>query len=176
MALGWTQSQLKESSMWFTLHKFKDIIPREQLVEFLGDFSKLRKNPALRGARIGQNLSTGLSLTLPPVNVHHTKDDSSNKYLFTDGIGKISRDIVEKIQDNLNTICTVFQIRFQGSKGILALDPELQKNTIVLRKSMVKFECFVPSANYYMDVLDQNSHKSGYLNRQIICLLDAGKI
>ena len=74
--------------------------------------------------------------------------------MFTDGIGCISGDLVEKMQKLFETKATVFQIRYQGAKGILALNRTLDKNTIVLRKSMVKFQCPVPEANQYLDILD----------------------
>jgi RNA-dependent RNA polymerase len=65
----------------------------------------------------------------------------------------------------------VIQIRYKGAKGVLALDPELEKNTIQLRKSMIKYECENENAREYLDILDWNKYKSGTLNRQVIILL-----
>ena len=48
------------------------------------------KNPALKAARIGQNLSTGYTIDVSGVNVKIQDDDKSGKYIFTDGIGMIS--------------------------------------------------------------------------------------
>lgn len=64
--LGWSQSQLKEGSLWYTLEsKYIKSISREKILSFLGDFDeknnqKLR-NPALKAARIGQNFGSSWS-------------------------------------------------------------------------------------------------------------------
>lgn len=51
------------------------------------------------------------------------------------------------------------------------LDPELGNNQIVLRDSMVKYPCENENAQKYLDILDWNKYKAGYLNRQVIILL-----
>ena len=62
--MTWTQSQLKTSSMWFTLKSAPvEFVPREKLLFFLGDFTKIA-NPALKMARAGQNMSTGKTIKL----------------------------------------------------------------------------------------------------------------
>jgi phosphoribosylaminoimidazole-succinocarboxamide synthase len=63
----------------------------------LGKFDHI-KNAALKAARIGQNMSTGKSLDLSNVKVEYGKDEGTGKYLYTDGIGKISPDLVKKIR------------------------------------------------------------------------------
>lgn len=48
---------------------------------------------------------------------------SENNFNFTDGIGKISKDLLESISLKLGlTELTVIQIRYLGVKGILVLD------------------------------------------------------
>lgn len=48
---------------------------------------------------------------------------------FTDGIGKISEDLLENVSLNLNIRdLTVIQVRYLGAKGILVLDKELGLN------------------------------------------------
>lgn len=51
------------------------------------------------------------------------------------------------------------------------MDPSLKSNTIVLRPSMIKYECLNKKAESYLDILDWNKYKSGFINRQIIILL-----
>lgn len=68
------------------------------------------------------------------------------------------------------------QIRYKGAKGVVLLNEEIDPNTVVLRKSMIKYECRHPNAKKYFDVLDYNKYKPGYLNRQIIVLLKSLKI
>lgn len=67
----------------------------------------------------------------------------------------------------------IFQVRFQGAKGMLVLNRQLDPNTIMLRKSMVKFNCPNKEACRYLDILSWNSYGAGTLNRQIITLLQA---
>lgn len=104
------------------------------------------------------------------------KDDLSiKKFLFTDGIGMISKDLFEDIckqfeKINIRMNCCL-QIRFKGAKGVLLLNETLDKNTIVLRESMVKYDCSDPGAKKYLDILSWDKYLPGYLNRQIIILL-----
>jgi RNA-dependent RNA polymerase len=66
---------------------------------------------------------------------------------------------------------SIIQIRYKGAKGILVMTPKLEKSSIVLRKSMIKYECTHESARKYLDILDWNKYKAGFLNRQTIILL-----
>lgn len=66
---------------------------------------------------------------------------------------------------------SVVQIRYKGAKGILVLDESLPLKTIRMRKSMIKYECKHDSAEKYLDILDWNKYKAGFLNRQTIILL-----
>ena len=70
----------------------------------------------------------------------------------------------------LNINCCI-QIRYKGAKGVLLLNENLKGKTIVLRKSMIKYECTHPAAKKYLDILNWDKYYSGYLNRQIIILL-----
>ena len=46
--------------------------------------------------------------------------------MFTDGIGKISQDLIEKISLKLAIRdLTILQIRYKGAKGLLVMDPRL---------------------------------------------------
>lgn len=174
--LGWSPSQLRSFSLWY----FHPIHGREQLpklqrrliLEFLGDFSQI-ENPAKKAARIGQSFSSSWTYTAGNIKLKKIDDIySSERVNFTDGIGKISKDLLEKVSLKLNIRdLTVIQVRYLGAKGLLVLDPELGKNEIHLRKSMTKYPCENPDAQKYLDILDWNKYKAGYLNRQIIILL-----
>ena len=92
--------------------------------------------------------------------------------MFTDGIGKISSNLIERISLKLAIRdLSVLQIRYKGAKGILVKDPRLSDNTVHFRKSMIKYQCTHESAQKYLDILDWNKYKAGFLNRQTIILL-----
>lgn len=65
----------------------------------------------------------------------------------------------------------MFQVRYQGCKGMLSINRHLPNNTIVVRESMKKFDCPNKDACKYLDILSWNSFGQGTLNRQIILLL-----
>lgn len=97
---------------------------------------------------------------------------SPKNYMYTDGIGKISRELIEKIGLKLSIReLSLLQIRYKGAKGLLVMDPRIGKNEIHLRPSMIKYECTHESAKKYLDILDWNKYKAGSLNRQTIILL-----
>jgi hypothetical protein len=77
-----------------------------------------------------QNLSTGKSINLGYTNVIYKPDDRIGKYLYTDGIGKISPDLIKKIKAELKIHGTVLQIRYLGNKGLLLINHSLPPNTI----------------------------------------------
>lgn len=88
------------------------------------------------------------------VKVDLVEDETVGKYLYTDGIGKISPNLAESISKKLkNYDANVFQIRFRGSKGVLCMNRLLPDNTIILRKSMQKFECPSEEAMKILDIL-----------------------
>ncbi|GIY00390.1 RNA-dependent RNA polymerase 6 [Caerostris extrusa] len=104
-------------------------------------------------ARIGQCFSQTedtLHIPLTDAFVRFQRDierglnpETSAPYVFSDGIGKISRQMADKVRKNLRhgSDCCAFQIRYSGCKGMLVLDPTLQGTDIVIRESMRKFDC-----------------------------------
>ncbi len=51
------------------------------------------------------------------------------------------------------------------------MDSSLPPNTIVLRKSLIKYQNNHQAAAKYLDILDWNKYKPGFLNRQTVILL-----
>jgi RNA-dependent RNA polymerase len=82
----------------------------------------------------------------------------------------ISEDLLRYIEMELRVagVCAV-QIRYRGAKGVLMVDPTLEANSIVLRKSQVKYDC--QQGQEDLDILEYNRFHLGYINRQIILLL-----
>jgi RNA-dependent RNA polymerase len=139
----------------------------------LGEFALISPY-AKMAARIGQAFSSSWSYIFkqPPevVPIEDLRDPSGK--LYTDGIGKISEDLINDMCQKLKVKdLSVVQIRYKGAKGLLALDPTLPPNTVCLRPSMVKYECPHTNSDRYLDILSWNMYKGGYLNRQIIILL-----
>jgi len=63
----------------------------------LGSFDDI-ENPAKRAARIGQSFSASWTYSAEKIK-YKVEDDirSANNFLFTDGIGKISKDLINSI-------------------------------------------------------------------------------
>ena len=173
--MAFSASQLRGSACWM-FATIEDHINAEQIVKELGTFDD--KIPAKRAARIGQSFSASFPIVLKDMNpsIKEIEDikvkngDSTDKSAeFSDGIGKISKDLMDVITSDRKLLgVSAIQIRFGGAKGVLAKDPYMEeKNTILLRPSMIKFKA------KYMDleILDYNKYRGGYLNRQIILLL-----
>lgn len=86
----------------------------------------------------------------------------------------VSEDIVKLIQRSLkDDEPTAIQVRLHGGKGMLTLNRNLPPNSIYMRQSMIKFQCSNPDSRTYLDVLNYNTYKAGYFNRQIMILLDS---
>ncbi len=146
---------------------------------FLGDFDEKNNNnlvnPALKAARIGQNFGSSWSFDASAINFRYEDDifaDVQRQKNFSDGIGCISADLMLHYQESLGLEeLSAIQIRYKGIKGLLSINKELPDNTAVIRKSMVKYECYHPESVRYFDIIEVSRYKVGYLNRQIIMLL-----
>lgn len=144
------------------------------MLNFLGEFAKIQPY-AKMAARIGQAFSSSWcyyikgKLNIKKIDDIYTAD---GKKMFTDGIGKISQNLIDEIALELKVPdLSVIQIRYKGCKGLLALDATLPDNTICIRPSMEKYQANHDNAAKYLDILSWNMFKGGYLNRQIIILL-----
>ncbi|KAB2604344.1 RNA-dependent RNA polymerase 1 [Pyrus ussuriensis x Pyrus communis] len=131
--LAFSSSQLRENSMW--MFASRQGLTAADIREWMGDFRRI-KNVAKYAARLGQ--SFGSSTETLNVGKHEMEvipDVENNKYVFSDGIGKISADFAKKI-------------RYGGYKGVVAVDPTSSRK-LSLRRSMSKYE----SENTKLDVL-----------------------
>ena len=96
--LGWSPSQLRSYSLWYIneFHRKDERLSREQVLSFLGNFHKIG-NPAKKAARIGQAFSASWTYLCKPNEIKEEviPDEMSPKnYMYTDGIGKVSRDLI----------------------------------------------------------------------------------
>ena len=177
--LASTSSQLRDHGLTvYTMdashRRAKDL--RKQI----GDFSKI-KCVGKHIARVGQAFSQMLSSLVideKTVLVKRIPDikrgkhpESGEPYTFTDGVGKVSKSLAKRMAEAIGSedIPSAFQIRYQGYKGLVVVDPTLPDNDIlVLRPSMDKF----PSESKSLEVLKVSKARAVYLNRPLICLLD----
>lgn len=142
------------------------------------------KCPARYAARLSQAFTaTDASVT---VNVEeilldlpdiHTED---RKYCFTDGVGTVSQELAHDIWSELKKTRRrarkskghpkAFQIRFQGSKGMLSVDHKLSGRLLCLRQSMIKFSA--PNSPVIEIARAFDRPTPYFLNRPLIMLLD----
>ncbi|KAA8521560.1 hypothetical protein F0562_012233 [Nyssa sinensis] len=142
--------------------------PRE-----LDDIVEVRRNVAKCAARMGQCFSsTYATVEVPPNEVDSELPDTKrNGYVFSDGIGMITPDLVmevaERWQLRVNPLCA-YQIRYAGCKGVVACWPAKNDGIrLSLRPSMEKFE----SNHSILEICSWTQFQPGFLNRQIVTLL-----
>ncbi|CAB4432062.1 unnamed protein product [Rhizophagus irregularis] len=171
--LAFSSSQLRDQSCWFVASDGD--FNANYIRSMMGDFSEI-KGPALYAARMGQCFTSTIG-TLQPEHVQYIDDIKNRDYVFSDGCGKISPSLAAraakehlgtKISDN-DEIPSVFQIRFGGCKGMVAVDPTLKGDVLCIRPSQRKFKA--PDPLYLEIVKTVKTSSPGYLNRQIILLL-----
>ncbi|KAJ3488452.1 hypothetical protein NLI96_g2800 [Meripilus lineatus] len=190
--LAYSNSALKKHAVWF-VKPFKDPtgekVTAETIIHSIGTFEGLQGDPdlILCPARYGARISQAFTATDSSVSVQAEEvfilDDIKTVDgggCFTDGVGTISPELAREIwrelrarQERVTRVAPyprAFQIRFQGSKGMLSVDHRLSGRAICLRPSMIKFE-----APHSLDVeIVRAFDKPGlfYLNRYLIMILE----
>lgn len=169
--LAFSSSQLRENSLW--MFASRPGLNAADIRGWMGDFSGIR-NVAKYAARLGQSFSSSTeTLSVSRDEIEMIPDivgrQASGKYIFSDGIGKISAEFARRVAIKCGLkICTpsAFQIRYGGFKGVVAVDPTSSRK-LSLRKSMMKYD----SDNIKLDVLAWSKYQPCFLNRQLITLL-----
>ncbi|KAK8009403.1 hypothetical protein PG991_011954 [Apiospora marii] len=184
--LGFSHSSLRSHSAWFmapfvfesTLQTYFTVISH------LGRFNHIY-SPARCAARIGQAFSEtpfAVDLTVNEVSDHVISDitridDQGKESVFTDGVGMVSPEVVELIQDAMpqrKSFPTCFQIRWGGAKGMVALDTRLTGRKMLVRPSMVKFDT---DDKDNLEICDTaNKPIPLVLNRQMIKIMEDMKV
>ena len=151
----------------------------EAVLEECGSFSKI-KSVSVKLKRIGLLFSeaspTGIEIS--DEDVIEVEDIEKEAFNFTDGCGALSINLAKRIKRMATVhfqpedyLPCVFQIRYQGCKGVVVIDPGLRDNQIMIRKSMKKFD---PGRKPFPELwlCDQSRPYSyGHLNKQFIMLL-----
>lgn len=170
--LAFSSSQLREGSLW--MFASTDTLTADSIRKWMGNFWAIR-NIAKCASRMGQSFSSSTE-TFDLRNeefayIHDIEVETKNdkRYVFSDGIGKISAPFAEQVARKCgcdNIVPSAFQIRFAGYKGMVAVDPT-SSHKLSLRPSMRKYT----SNNRSLDVLSWTKYRPCFLNRQIIILL-----
>ncbi|KAF2653643.1 RdRP-domain-containing protein [Lophiostoma macrostomum CBS 122681] len=173
---GHSNSQLKTRSCFLYAGSKGDISKK---IEAMGGFSKL-KSVDKKAKRIGLLFSSAeMALDLSPDRCEDIDDVQFNDYIFTDGCGLISQQLAAQLCRNRNIVYrglryhpSVFQIRYRGYKGVLTVDPTLQRQIQVqFRESMRKFK---DASDLSFSVVDYSKPYSfGHPNDEVIILLHA---
>lgn len=169
--LAFSSSQLRENSAW--MFASTDGLTAAHIREWMGNFRQIR-NVAKYAARLGQSFSSStetLSVHADEIEVIRDVEVMSGgtKYVFSDGIGKISANFASRVAQKCgikDRTPSAFQIRFGGYKGVVAVDPTSTKK-LSLRRSMRKYDSEIMK----LDVLAWTKYQPCFLNRQLITLL-----
>ncbi|KAF8527347.1 RNA dependent RNA polymerase-domain-containing protein [Gautieria morchelliformis] len=183
--LAYSQSALKQYTVWFVT-PFRNPQGREfnakSIRATIGSSwsTALLRCPARYAARLSQAFTaTEFSVVVEPDMIQRIPDIEHNEYCFSDGNGPVSQGLADEIYSALQRgsartgrgrrTPSVFQVRIQGAKGVLSVDPTLDGLVLGLRPSMVKFE----SSNNYDVEIARSFDKPGkfFLNRPLIMIL-----
>ncbi|KAI8486629.1 hypothetical protein Bbelb_356040 [Branchiostoma belcheri] len=170
--LGSSNSQMREHGCW--MYSAAGGMTAAAIRGWMGDLSHERC-VATYVSRLGQFFSSSrdaVKVSVEDRSVALIGDvmSSSRKYTFSDGIGKISVPLAEKVADALGVspVPSAFQIRYGGCKGVLAQDPTLGDTDLIhIRDSMKKFD----SEHKTLEVTSVTTPGALSLNRQAITLL-----
>jgi hypothetical protein len=119
--LGWSHSSLRAHSCWFVAPFIYDgnLMTAANIIRDLGDFTSIT-SPAKCAARIGQTFSdTPTSVAIDPTILRLDKDVERDGRVYSDGVGTMSEELMNKIWDSLpkqrrGPKPTCFQIRYSG--------------------------------------------------------------
>ncbi|XP_073020164.1 probable RNA-dependent RNA polymerase 1 isoform X1 [Primulina eburnea] len=169
--LAFSSSQLRDNSVW--MFASSSTRTAEDIRRWMGDFRSIR-NVAKYAARLGQSFGSSTeTLSVGRHEIEKIPDieafNNGKKYVFSDGIGKISSDFARRVALKCGvkgSTPSAFQIRYGGYKGVVGIDPSSCVK-LSLRPSMLKYQ----SDNTKLDVLAWSKYQPCFLNRQIITLL-----
>ncbi|KAM3387510.1 hypothetical protein ACQJBY_010387 [Aegilops geniculata] len=170
--LAFSASQLRGSSVW--MFASNDSLKAEDIRRWMGNFEDIR-SVSKCAARMGQLFSSSRqTLEILPRDVEEIPDievtTDGSKYIFSDGIGKISERLAKEMACRIGLDYTnppsAFQIRYGGYKGVVAVDPDSFRN-LSLRPSMKKFE----SESRMFNITSTSKSQPCYMNREVISLL-----
>ncbi|KAG8082288.1 hypothetical protein GUJ93_ZPchr0014g47075 [Zizania palustris] len=170
--LAFSASQLRGNSVW--MFASNDSLNAEGIRRWMGHFEDIR-SVSKCAARMGQLFSSSRqTFDVAPWHVEVIPDieitTNDTKYIFSDGIGKISLRFAKQVAHHIGldpaNPPSAFQIRYGGYKGVIAVD-STSSIELSLRPSMKKFE----SESRMLSITSWSKSQPCYVNREIISLL-----
>ncbi|EKM53816.1 uncharacterized protein PHACADRAFT_125775, partial [Phanerochaete carnosa HHB-10118-sp] len=171
---GHSNSQLRSRSCF--LRQAENDEELDALIYRLGDFLKIT-SASKRAKRIGLLFSEAkIDWNLQPRWTKDIDDIVVNGETFSDGCGLISVKFAKQLSKHKRILYhgrpytpTVYQIRYRGYKGVLAIDPRLTTDHVHFRKSQKKFTA---TQNDTFSVVDHSTPFAfARLNNDIVVLL-----
>jgi RNA-dependent RNA polymerase len=166
--LAFGNSQFRENGAYFFCPS--EHLSCDDIRRWMGRFDHITI-VAKYAARLGLCFSTTRAIRSGGVKIIEIDDVERNGYNFTDGVGKISRLLLEMIATELGLLSapSVVQFRMGGCKGILAASPDAKGQEVHIRKSQKKF-----TAEYMgLEIIRCSQYSSATLNRQTITILSS---
>ncbi|EZG67978.1 RNA-dependent RNA polymerase [Gregarina niphandrodes] len=184
--LAYGNSQLKECSFWAfsedaTTKLDGGLKKDEEVLRELGTVKD--KFIGKRAARLGQCFTAskqGLVVKedkrmIEPDVCTPVRLNSASTFCFTDGIGRMGRNVASEItrELGLKLQTSAVQIRYKGHKGMLVFDPYMKNpDYIAFRESQKKFE----SAAVSLEICEWSRPISLQLNKDLILLLSTWNV
>jgi RNA-dependent RNA polymerase len=170
--LAFGNSQFREQGAYF----FASVpnLSAAHIRAWMGQFSHIR-NIAKHTSRLGQCFSTTRAVGTCVVQIKQIPDIERNGYVFSDGVGKISKFLAQMATNNLKIRTpngeppSAFQFRLGGCKGMLVVSSDPQPSELHIRPSQQKFE----SPHGGLEIIRWSSNSMATLNRQLILILAA---
>ncbi|GJE97878.1 RNA-directed RNA polymerase domain-containing protein [Phanerochaete sordida] len=171
---GHSNSQQRSRSCFLRQAKTDEEL--DERIYRLGDFQKIT-SAAKRAKRIGLLFSEAkIDWMLDPRFTKDIDDLVVNGETFSDGCGLISLKFAKQLSKHKKILFhgrpytpSVYQIRYRGYKGVLALEPQLTTDHVHFRKSQKKFTA---TGNNTFSVVDYSvPFAFGRLNNDIVVLL-----
>jgi RNA-dependent RNA polymerase len=168
--LAFGNSQFRENGAFF--YAPTSSVKADDIRLAMGNFDNI-KTIAKFGARLGQCFSTTRSIHNVTVMVKKIPDIERNGFMFTDGVGKISRFLAQMaaqelgLQNPFDDPPSLYQFRLAGCKGVLAIDPGLMGTTVQIRPSQYKFEAPIKG----LEIIRASAFATACFNRQLIIVL-----
>ncbi|KAL4739107.1 RNA dependent RNA polymerase-domain-containing protein [Aspergillus similis] len=168
--LAFGNSQFREHGAYFFAPK--DGVTAASIRAWMGQFNHIR-SIAKHTARLGQCFSTTRAISGCTAHVKKIDDIERNGYIFSDGVGRISKFLAQIVKSELKIKTptkeppSAYQSRLGGCKGMLIVSPEARLQEVHIRKSQFKFAALSQG----LEIIRWSQFTVASLNRQLILVL-----